>query len=551
MTTAEADRESAPPTSSTEESEPTRFARERLPLLVFGIVEGAAFAYYLVLARSQWFFSDEWDFLASRGLNAHDLLRAHYGHWVAVPLLVYRVLWAIVGLHSYLPYASVTIGLHLTAAALLRAIMRRSGVPPWTSTLAASVFVLFGTGAQDLLWAFQVTFTGALVLGLVQLLCADHVGPIDRRDWFGITAGLLALMCSGVAVTMVIVVGIAALLRRGWRVAALHTVPLGVVYLAWWARYSRGRYVVGGTPREILAWTISGVAGLFSGLGEIPGVGWAVALVLVCGLGLVVRTRGVAAFGDRLSMPTALLIGVIGFLVITGYDRGRLGASLASSSRYLHILGALVIPAIAVAIDAIIRYSKTFGRLALAALLVGIPGNVAYARDRARSDEATARATRQVMLSVPAMPLALHVPRALRPEPNLASQVTLGWLLDGVASGRIPTTRPAGATRLLTDRLRLSLMELDRPSDHPCRALVSRTVVRLDTGEEVGLGRGNLFVQLVSGRAHSTLVSFGHALGNPGREHTLVAIRGPLALIFIPGLIPGRSRSELCTPHRH
>jgi hypothetical protein len=548
MTTAEADRESAPPPSPTEASVPARDAAARLPLLLFAIVEGAAFAYYLVLAHTQWFFADEWEFLAGRGLNVHDLLRAHYGHWVAVPVVVYRVLWAVVGLRSYLPYAAVTIALHLTAAALLLVIMRRSGVRPWTSALVASVFVLFGAGAQDLLWAFQVTFTGALVLGLTQLLCADHDGPVDRRDWLGMLAGLLALMCSGVAVTMVIVVGIAALLRRGWRVAALHTVPLAIVYGAWWARYSHGKYTFGGTPREILDWSISGGAGVFGALGQIPGVGWAVGLILVCGIGLVLRARGAAVLRERLSMPAALLIGAIAFLVIAGYDRGAVGASFARSSRYLHMLAALAIPAIAVAIDAIVDRSKLFGSIALAALLVGIPGNLAYARDRAHRDEPRAEATRQLMLSIPRMALARRVPRELRPEPNLSSQVTVGWLLDGVASGRLPTTPPPSPTKALANRLRLSLMELDRSSDYPCRALSSPTVVKLEKGAEVGLGRGNVLVVLVSGSAHSTPVGFGRALLNPGFEHTLVAVTGPLVLRFIPG----RSQSaELCTPVRH
>ena len=64
------------------------------------------------------------------------------------------------------------------------------------------------------------------MFGLVQLLLADHEGPIDRRDWLALLAGLAALMCSGVAIAMVLVVGIAMLLRRGWRIALLQTVPL-------------------------------------------------------------------------------------------------------------------------------------------------------------------------------------------------------------------------------------------------------------------------------------------------------------------------------------
>jgi len=58
MTTAEDDRESAPPASPTEASQPARDAAARLPQLLFATVAGAAFVYYLVLAHTQWFFAD-------------------------------------------------------------------------------------------------------------------------------------------------------------------------------------------------------------------------------------------------------------------------------------------------------------------------------------------------------------------------------------------------------------------------------------------------------------------------------------------------------------
>lgn len=543
MTLAGAARESEPTSPRSEESETPDDKTTRLSLLVFALVEAGAFAYYLALARTQWFFADEWEFLSARGLNVHDLLRAHYGHWVAIPIVVYRVLWAIVGLRSYLPYASVTIALHLTAAALLWVIMRRSGVGSWTSVLAASVFALFGAGAQDLLWAFQVTFTGALVFGLAHLLLADHAGPVDRRDWLGLGAGLLALACSGVAVTMVFAVGLATLLRRGWRIAALHTVPLGVLYFAWWMRYSRGRHTLRGSVRQVFDWFISGAAGLFGALGQIPGVGWVLGLGLICGLGLALRDRGLPATREHLSMPVALLIGAAAFLVIAGYDRGGVGASFARSSRYLHILGALVIPSIAVAIDTFLRRSKALGCIAMAGLLVGVPGNVARANDFAQRQQPRDDATRQLMLSIVQAPLAHKVPRELRPEPNLAPTLTIGWLLDGVASGRVPVRSP-GPARARNNRLRLSLMELDHPSGLPCRALDTPTRIRLAKGDRIGVF-GTVLVVLVTRPSEQTApVGFGDALLNPSRAHTLVAVAGPLTLRIAPAR---GSVAALCT----
>ena len=126
--------------------------------------------WWLHVGRHQWFLVDEWVFLTNTGFGPHDLLAPYNAHWTTLPILAYRSLFALAGLRSYVPYQLVTIGLHLGTAALLRVIMRRVGVGPWIATLAASLFVFFGAGAQNVLWAFQMTFVGALVLGLVSLV---------------------------------------------------------------------------------------------------------------------------------------------------------------------------------------------------------------------------------------------------------------------------------------------------------------------------------------------------------------------------------------------
>jgi hypothetical protein len=136
---------------------------------------------------------------------------------VTLPVLAYRGIWTVFGLR-YLPYQVLAVALHLTAAVLLRVIMRRAGVGPWLSTATAAVFEFFGAGAENILVAFQIAFVGALVFGLTHLILADHDGPLDRRDGFGLLAGFCGLMCSSVAISMVVAVGIAVLLRRGRRV---------------------------------------------------------------------------------------------------------------------------------------------------------------------------------------------------------------------------------------------------------------------------------------------------------------------------------------------
>src|SRR5437870_4769540 len=127
--------------------------------LAFGIL---ASAFYLAVGRRTWFRNDEWDFLTERTVgNLRSLFKSHYGHWSTLPILVYRFLWWTVGLRSYVPYLVLIVALHFVAAYLLRCVMRRSDVSPWIATVAALVFVLFGRGHQDLVWAFQITQVGS------------------------------------------------------------------------------------------------------------------------------------------------------------------------------------------------------------------------------------------------------------------------------------------------------------------------------------------------------------------------------------------------------
>ena len=68
--------------------------------------------------------------------------------------------------------------------------MRRAGVGPWIATATASMSLLLaGAAWADIVWAFQVGFVGSLACGLAHLLLADHDGPLDRHDTFGLVFG--------------------------------------------------------------------------------------------------------------------------------------------------------------------------------------------------------------------------------------------------------------------------------------------------------------------------------------------------------------------------
>ena len=233
---------------------------------------------YAVMGRDFWFAGGEWAFLTTRSIRPHDLLRNHLGHFVAIPTLEYRALFQLVGIHAYWPYEYITIGMHLAAAALLRTVMRRCDVNPWIATAAAGLFLFFGAGAGNILWAFQVTLTGALVFGMVQLLSADHDGGIQRRDWYGLAAGAAALACSGVALSAISVVGVAVFMRRGWRAASFHVLPLAGIYVLW-SRIYNDDVQLNTDPGLLVRWVVRGYSAGFHAVSQSNVFAW----VLVSG----------------------------------------------------------------------------------------------------------------------------------------------------------------------------------------------------------------------------------------------------------------------------
>ena len=511
----------------------------RLALAAFIGVEVAALSLWLVLGRDQWFFSDEWDFLAGRtGGDLGDLFHPHDNHWSTVPILVYRLLWWLFGLRTYLPYLVVVVLLHLTAAALLRAVMRRAGVGPWLSTAAASLFALFGAGYGDIVWAFQIGFNGSLVFGLTHLLLADHDGRVDRRDWLGIVAGFAGLLCSGVGVSMVIVVGLSTLVRRGWRVAALHTVPLGLTYVAWWISLGREDYANRDISIAQLARFVRvGVGAAFDAMGQVPGIGLLLGILLIVGLVLAWRPLDYRQLRARAAAPGALLVGAVVFLLFSGAGRASLlGPEFARASRYLHVVTAMALPALAVAADAVARRWRVLAPLVLVVLLIGIPGNVRELADYTNRTSQGQQSYKRIVLSLPRMAIAKDVPRSVRPDPSQvdSAKITIGWLLDGVASGRLPDPGAINAKEAADNTFRLSLEQSDmRETSSACRPLSKQVNRRLNKGEsirirEAPVAGGSLRVSSAEGAA-TVALTFHPELGN-----AILAVRGPLVVRLGP-----------------
>jgi hypothetical protein len=308
----------------------------------------AAFAFLLWENRHQWFWADEWALLVDRGILGHHQLglwEPHNEHWSTIPVLIYRGLFAVFGVRTYLPYIVLVILLQLITVHLLWRIMLRIGITAIIASCTCAVFAILGSGWENLTWAFQLTQIGSVALGLAAVLIAPQVGGFNRRDVWVWVLLIASLMFSGIGITMVVIVGVIALLQRGVKVAALTISVPAAAYLLWYATY--GHDAAPAPMQQSFTTALQAApAFVWRGLTEavastagLAGIG-PVVLVLI-GLWLVRSVRL-----DRSPWPivTAMALGAVVFLALTDLRRSGFGVAYAGTSRYVYVVVALLLP---------------------------------------------------------------------------------------------------------------------------------------------------------------------------------------------------------------
>jgi hypothetical protein len=466
----------------------------RAPRLAFGGVLVYAFFFWMNAGRKEWFYLDEWDFLAGRKVTSvNDLFRPHNEHWTTIPILVYRTLYKMFGLRSYYPYRVTIVVLYLIAAALLFVVIRRAGVNDWIAAAAGSAFALYGVGWENAIRPFQMAFTGALVFGLVFLLLTDHDGGLNRRDYVGLGAGLMALMMSGVGVVMVAIVGLSVLLRRGWRLAILLVAPLAAIYTLWFAvtgRTGKVRFASKDalTVGAAFAFLRQGFQTTFRSIPHNPVLGVLLAIALAVGIPLAWRARRESAQLGQLAAPMSLLAGSVLFLVSAAAGRAAFGQQYAGASRYLSLTTAMILPALAIAFDGLARRWRWVLPVAVVLLVGAIPWNLRGVSAAQVPLKRSYENTRLTILSLPRSDIAQKVPGELRPEQYTAHEVTIGWLLSGVAAGRIPP--PPFTIRKVRESSQFRLSFFQHHGDAPtteCVTVTDPVAMRVRLGQVIGV----------------------------------------------------------------
>ncbi|HEY0444051.1 MAG TPA: hypothetical protein VGC90_07510, partial [Candidatus Limnocylindrales bacterium] len=282
-------------------------------------VAGGALLIWLGLGLT--FFWDEWDWIETRSLaDVPQWFVPHNEHWSTLPAIAYRLLVETVGLGSYVPYHALLIAIHVVVAAAVYALVRRTS-GPWVALVAGVVILLFGSGFENLFWAFQIGFVGTTALCLGALLVLD-APPTPRRVGALLALLLAGLATSGLGLPMAVVVGVEVLLRPAWRRHAWILAVAAAAFAVWFVLV--GRTGVGaegnpGTVAAILNVPRTIVEGISASAGGVTGLGPSLGIIPALALFIVAARRAVAR---RLSVrAAACLLGIVALYALVGLAR--------------------------------------------------------------------------------------------------------------------------------------------------------------------------------------------------------------------------------------
>jgi hypothetical protein len=401
-----------------------------------GLVHGATLVVGLIVllaaGSGQWFVNDDWAILILT-----DPMRSHVGHWNTAATLIFGGLFQIFGLSTYLPYLVPAIVAHLAVVHIVRRLALRVGVAPWLATLGAATVLLFGAAAENLLWAFQVGFMGALALSLGALLLIDRARLTLPVAVGAAVLAVTSLPFASTALPVLAAAGIVGIIRHGWWRTIAVFAPAGVIYLAWFllVREPSPDILAPQGMQYVTAVPLFFVVVITASYGQWAGP-LALGPLIAIGILVWVFWHRRDWFGRQV-LAYALLVGVAIFALLTALTRGGTPLQAAAAERYVYVVVIMSLPVILIILDRLWRQSGP-ARVAAALLLASVTivnAHLLYVRGVEQSTlEGVVRADLAAAIEVVADDPSL--PDDARPvlegAPDITVEVLRRWIADDV-----------------------------------------------------------------------------------------------------------------------
>ncbi len=295
------------------------------------------------------------------------------------------------------------------------------------------------------------------------------------------------------------------------------------------------------SPVQIAKFVWVGLEATFGGLGQLPGVGILLLILLVVGLFFAFRDRPKSRrlFAQGRAAPVALMIGAVLFLLMTATARAGQGGLLvllkttgpdrARESRYIYLIAAMLLPAIGLASEALIRRKKLLTIPIVVVLLAGLPANINQLHDYSPR-YATPPGTRYAIVSLSRLPHAYQLRNTHTPYPDSRLSVeglTVSWLID--SGDRIPNPGPIKPGVSAAEELEFFVQPATPGPNLVCHPLTRPLIFEIKRHQTFTIERGYANVKYLPvgpGTAPSTYRAFP--------AQTYRALVGPLRLRFFP-----------------
>jgi hypothetical protein len=307
--------------------------------LAAAAIAASAFLGILWLGRGMTFFADEWAIIVERPISVDNFLRPFNEHWLGVTEVVYRILLEQVGLTSYVPYLVLLLVLHVVVIFEIYVLVRRSA-GALLGLLGASIFAVLGSGFENLYWAMQIGFVGAIALGLGAVLLLDE-GAGRGRSVAAAILLTIGVMTSGFGILMLAFAGLDLLFDPGRRHRIIALLLPGGVYLAWYMAFGkaglatyRDPFTVGAL-KDVPAFVADGVG---TAIGSALGLGPILGRLAGAGLAIAICWR-LIRYGFASVPPRALACfsAIVVQYGILGTIRAQVTDNAAEYSRYTYL----------------------------------------------------------------------------------------------------------------------------------------------------------------------------------------------------------------------
>ena len=178
------------------------------------------------------FAFDDWDFLLGRlGSSADVFLVPHHEHISIAPVVIYKTLLSVFGLSSPRPFQVVSVCLFLAVLVVVFVYLRRR-VGGWLALAGVLPMLFFGPAWDNVMWSFQIGFTGSLAAGVGALLALDRED--ERGDLAACVLLTVGMTFSSLWLPFTIGAAVHVLTATGrLRRAYVFAVP-GVLWALWW-----------------------------------------------------------------------------------------------------------------------------------------------------------------------------------------------------------------------------------------------------------------------------------------------------------------------------